>query len=244
MEDMRVIERSFGLNSTYSYMDEYEDFETYKVLPSETITQVVYSVIVVALILLLTTVSLQTTALVLISVILVALYMLAVTQVWGVEFNHMSSVTLSFALGVSLDYSSHIAHAYLVTKAPDSCLDSAQKRDYKAKKALSSMGSSVIHGGFSTFVAVIVLSQAQLYGCIVAFKCWSCIVFFGLLNGLVLLPVMLSLTGPLSFGSQTEEPEKIYQQPGCDKAQQSSELTSIELGTSDQKPKSSSATDK
>lgn len=154
------------------------------------------------------TVSVHTTMLVVISVVLVSLYMLAISQIWGVEFNLMSSITLSYALGISLDYSLHIVHAYLTTKVPEmASLSDSDIRDFKARKALSSMGPSVIHGGISTLISISVLSQAQLYNCNLTFKCWSLIVVFGLANGLVLVPVMLSLVGPLSFGSKTSSEE-------------------------------------
>ena len=72
------------------------------------------SVIVVVAILLLTTFSVQATILVVVSVVLVTIYTLTLQQIWGVDFNFMSAIQLNFALGVSLDYSSHIAHAFLV----------------------------------------------------------------------------------------------------------------------------------
>ena len=157
---------------------------------------------VVLAILLLTTFSVQVTILVMISVLLVTIYTLTLQQVWGVDFNFMSAIQLSFALGVSLDYSSHIAHAYLVAQAPPTCVTDAQKRDHKARQALSKMGSSVIHGGNSTLLGFLALSQAELYSFIVVYKSWVGIICFGLLNGLILLPVLLSLFGPINFGTK------------------------------------------
>lgn len=59
------------------------------------------------------------------------------------------------------------------------------------------MGSSVIHGGASTFIAVMILSAAKSYIFVVFFKMWFGIVVFGMANGFVLLPVILSLVGPV-----------------------------------------------
>ena len=67
------------------------------------------------------------------------------------------------------------------------------------------MGSSVFHGGFSTFLCIVVLSQAKVYSIVVFFKSWIIIVGLGLLNGLVLLPVILSLVGPLQYEEPTEQ---------------------------------------
>jgi Niemann-Pick C1 protein len=66
------------------------------------------------------------------------------------------------------------------------------------------MGSSVFHGGFSTYLCVMVLSQGKLYSIVVFFKCWTCIVGLGLINGLVLLPVLMSLLGPLPYEEEEE----------------------------------------
>ena len=60
------------------------------------------------------------------------------------------------------------------------------------------MGSSVFHGGFSTFLAIIALAGANSYVFKVFFRMWFGIILFGMANGFLLLPVILSLVGPLS----------------------------------------------
>ena len=61
--------------------------------------------------------------------------------------------------------------------------------------ALSKMGSSVFHGGFSTFVALSVLSPAKTYIFVVFYKMWFGIILFGMANGFLLLPIALSFIG-------------------------------------------------
>ena len=73
--------------------------------------------------------------------------------------------------------------------------DKKSIRKYKASKALSIMGSSVFHGGFSTFLAILALATSKSYIFEVFFKCWFSIVFFGMCNGFFLLPVILSYIG-------------------------------------------------
>ena len=58
------------------------------------------------------------------------------------------------------------------------------------------MGSSVLHGGLSTFLAIIVLSGARSYIFVVFFKLWFGIIVFGMANGFILLPIIFSLVGP------------------------------------------------
>ena len=150
----------------------------------------------VAVIILFMTMSISMTLLILMNVLLVNIFMLGIISFWGVKFNFLASIHLSFAIGVAVDYSSHVAHAYTMVEAPKRYLN-MRKRAYKAKRALSSMGTSVFHGGFSTLLVVLVLSQAEFFIFVVLFKCWVTFIVFGLLNGLVLLPVLLSLIGPL-----------------------------------------------
>lgn len=60
------------------------------------------------------------------------------------------------------------------------------------------MGSSVFHGAFSTFLAIIMLSPSRSYIFKSFFKMWFGIIIFGVCNGFILLPVLLSLCGPLN----------------------------------------------
>jgi len=66
------------------------------------------------------------------------------------------------------------------------------------QKSLSTVGSSVLHGCLSTFLAIIVLGFAKSYVSLVFFKMWIGIIIFGVSNGFVLLPVLLSFIGPFN----------------------------------------------
>ena len=102
-----------------------------------------------------------------------------------------------FALGLAVDYSTHIAHNFLLTEPPASCTTDREKRAYKDRKAVSQMGSSVFHGGASTFLAISVLGFSTSYAFTVFFKTWIGIIIFGISNGFLLLPIILSEFGPL-----------------------------------------------
>lgn len=71
-------------------------------------------------------------------------------------------------------------------------------RVFKARGALKMMGTSVFHGAFSTFLAIIVLSPSKSYIFMSFFRMWFGIIIFGVANGFVLLPVLLSVCGPLN----------------------------------------------
>ena len=140
--------------------------------------------------------SFAATLMVLMCVLLVDLFVMALIYYWGLTFNNVVVVNTVIAIGLSVDYSAHIAHTYLVVKPPPACKTKDQKRAYKARTALSQMGSSVFHGGFSTFLAISVLGPSNSYVFEVFFKCWFGIIVFGMSNGFLLLPVVLSMIGP------------------------------------------------
>merc|ERR1712110_764570 len=116
----------------------------------------------------------------------------------GLTLNPVLLVHIVVSVGISVDYSAHIAYAFLVESVPESGeYDTPRKiRLYKAKMALRKMGSSVFHGGFSTFVAIFVLSPGKTYIFIAFFRLWFGIILFGMANGFLLLPVILSFLGP------------------------------------------------
>ena len=59
------------------------------------------------------------------------------------------------------------------------------------------IGPAVFNGGMTTFLALVLLGASTSHVFVTFFKVFVLTVVFGLLHGLVLLPVLLSLFGPL-----------------------------------------------
>ena len=139
------------------------------------------------------------TLLVFLNVVITDIFLFGHVHYAGLTLNPLVVLNIIIAVGIAVDYSAHIAYAYLVEPVPDNSeYDTPTKiRIYKASKALRKMGSSVFHGGFSTFLAVLVLVANETYIGLVFFRLWFGIIFFGLANGFIFLPVMLSFVGPL-----------------------------------------------
>ena len=61
------------------------------------------------------------------------------------------------------------------------------------------VGPAVFNGGFSTFLAFVLLAGSKSHVFTTFFKVFLLVVVFGLFNGLFVLPVVLSLIGPTSY---------------------------------------------
>ena len=88
-----------------------------------------------------------------------------------------------------VDFLMHIALRYFET--------TGETRTEKTKETLETLGASVLVGGFSTLIGVLplALSQSEIFW--TTFVIFFGLVLLGLLHGLVLLPVLLSMFGPL-----------------------------------------------
>eukprot|EP00803_Ostreobium_quekettii_P005785 evm.model.scf_971.2 EVM.evm.TU.scf_971.2 scf_971:22748-36081(-) len=106
----------------------------------------------------------------------------------GMTFNIVTSINVILAVGIAVDYSTHVAYAFLGCNAGD--------RAQRAASALRQVGADVLAGGFTTFLAVAALYFAEHYIMDVFFAMMSAIVALGLWHGLVVLPVVLSYIGP------------------------------------------------
>lgn len=71
-------------------------------------------VVAVSLVIFFITSSLAATFMVLLCVLLVDLFLGALVYYWGLSFNSVVVVQTVIAIGLSVDYSAHIAHTYLV----------------------------------------------------------------------------------------------------------------------------------
>ncbi|CAM9341129.1 unnamed protein product, partial [Heterosigma akashiwo] len=101
--------------------------------------------------------------------------------------NTVTAVNLLIAVGLSVDYSAHVCHAFLHARG---------SRDARARTALRRMGSAVFHGGASSFAAVLVGLGATHYVFKVFTRMTMLIVGLGLWFGVAVLPVLLALAGP------------------------------------------------
>jgi len=150
-----MIAKRYGFEETYSYSDDMLVQEMFVVLVRETMLSSFCSIGAVFLVVLMITGSLPISGVVSLSVLLVYLGLSALIPLWDLTFNNVVVVHLVASLGLSVLYSAHIAHTYLLMEPPLE-LPIKKQRVWKAQVALSRMGSSMLHGIVAAAIAVII----------------------------------------------------------------------------------------
>jgi len=107
-------------------------------------------------------------------------------SLWGVTLNSVSTVYILICVGLSVDYSAHLAHAFR---------HSTGTSEDKALAALNRIGPSVGHALLSTAIAVSVLAFTETYVVRVFFKILMLVTAIAGGHGMWMLPVLLALLG-------------------------------------------------
>ncbi|CAG9766015.1 unnamed protein product [Ceutorhynchus assimilis] len=118
-------------------------------------------------------------------------------QRWGLTIDLVSCIGLELAIGLCVDYATHIGHTFLTIHEGT--------RQERALRTVSSIGSAVLFGGLSTFIGVFMMSQSDAYTFQSFFKIFSLVIIFGIFHGTMLFPVILSWIGP--------DPYKVHSKP-------------------------------
>lgn len=121
---------------------------------------------------------------------------------WDVNLDSISMINLIMCIGFSIDFTAHICYAFMTSKSSSS--------EARVREALYSLGMPIFQGSVSTILGCIALLLAQSYIFLVFFKMIFLVITFGALHGLFLLPVLLSLFGPIACNKDpTNESENM-----------------------------------
>ncbi|XP_069318265.1 NPC1-like intracellular cholesterol transporter 1 isoform X4 [Eulemur rufifrons] len=124
------------------------------------------------------------------SIVMILVDTVGLMALWGISYNAVSLINLVTAVGMSVEFVSHITRSFAISTKPTHV--------ERAKEATISMGSAVFAGVAMTNlpgILVLGLAKAQLIQ-IFFFRLNLMITLLGLLHGLVFLPVILSYLGP------------------------------------------------
>lgn len=105
---------------------------------------------------------------------------------WGVNLDSISMINLIMCIGFSVDFSAHISYAYI------SC--EAKTPAERVSNSLYSLGLPIFQGSVSTILGIVALAFAPSYVFLTFFKTVFLVMLFGATHGVLLLPVLLSIT--------------------------------------------------
>ncbi|XP_022235301.1 patched domain-containing protein 3-like, partial [Limulus polyphemus] len=120
------------------------------------------------------------------SIISIEIGVIGYMTLWNVNLDSISMINLIMCIGFSVDYSAHISYAYISSER--------KTADDRIRSALHSLGMPILQGSLSTILGIISLSFAPSYIFLAFFKTIFLVILFGALHGLLLLPILLSIS--------------------------------------------------
>ncbi|RWS11672.1 patched domain-containing protein 3-like protein [Dinothrombium tinctorium] len=120
------------------------------------------------------------------SIISIEIGVIGYMTLWAVNLDSISMINLIMCIGFSVDFSAHICYAYI------SC--EASTPSERVRHALYSLGLPILQGSVSTILGIIALAFTPSYLFLTFFKTVFLVMLFGATHGVLLLPVLLSIT--------------------------------------------------
>ncbi|KAM4604683.1 patched domain-containing protein 3 [Polymixia lowei] len=162
-------------------------FDQYTIIMDDTIQIIVVAVIVMLAISLILIPSPLCSLWVAFAICSVIVGVAGFMALWGVSLDSISMINLVICIGFSVDFSAHISYSFV----------SSSKSDVndKAAEAMGHLGYPILQGAVSTILGVVVLSMSRSYIFRTFFKIMFLVITFGLVHGLVFIPVFLTLFG-------------------------------------------------
>ncbi|KAJ8339483.1 hypothetical protein SKAU_G00362690 [Synaphobranchus kaupii] len=126
----------------------------------------------------------------LLTIVMITVDTVGVMTLWGIDYNAVSLINLVTAVGISVEFVSHMTRSFALSTLPTHV--------ERAKEATANMGSAVFSGVAMTNlpgIVVLAFAKAQLIQ-IFFFRLNLVITLLGMAHGLIFLPVLLSFFGP------------------------------------------------
>mmetsp|Transcript_7925 Transcript_7925/g.29329 ORF Transcript_7925/g.29329 Transcript_7925/m.29329 type:complete len:207 (-) Transcript_7925:1306-1926(-) len=203
MDDLRAVMSDVaGYFDPSVYASPYVFYEGLKVIDTETLRSLLWAALAVLGVMLILLADIKMALLVFVIIVLIDVELLGMMYFIGLEYNAVTTINLVISLGLSVDYSVHIAHSFLKWQGT---------RRERAQAALADIGAAVFYAATSTFLAFIPLAASQSYIFYTFFQMFVMISSLGGFHGLVVLPILLTHLGSSPYEEARPATEKIAQ---------------------------------
>ncbi|CAL4059866.1 unnamed protein product [Meganyctiphanes norvegica] len=193
-----IIDESAIQGARHAWAQAYSIWETNEVVGYELVRNLILAGVVVGIITLILLASARCAFLVLLCVAFTVIGVTGIMWVWGLTVDTVSCIAIVLAIGLSVDYAAHIAHAFLTARGEKTRIE-------RAEEALRTVGPAVTHGAVSTFLAFSLLGMSSSHVFLTFFKIFTPSVAFGYFYGIAFLPVVLSYMGPAAYAGEDDE---------------------------------------
>ncbi|KAJ6241936.1 patched domain-containing protein [Anaeramoeba flamelloides] len=193
----------------FEYNEFYYLVEQYSIVKQSTLMSVGLAILAVLLLAFIFFIYPTNAILISLTIIMIDVDLYGFLWLVGLKIEPVSSVCLIMSVGFAVDYAAHIIHSYTTAKQ--------KTRKEKVIHSLTQIGSSVLLGGFTTFLGltpVLIFATSEIFRTLV--KILYATIVSGILHGFVFLPVILQFLGAKGNTSIINKKKKSNSQSDSD----------------------------